>query len=225
MKTLLAALALVAASSASAYADPVTLTFTGLKNLEPIENFYNGGAGGFGSTGGANYGISFLSNSLAIVSEDNGGTGNFNMVPPPATDTVAFFLSGVGDTMNSAKGFTTGFSFYYSAPYHTGAVQVFSGLNGTGNLLATDNLALTKSFCNGSPYDYSCWVNSGVSFAGMAESVVFSGTANYVGFADITTGASEVPPPSTVTPEPSTLVLGGSGLLGMAGAIRRRFKS
>jgi hypothetical protein len=213
--------ALVLGGVSAAYAAPITLTFTGLQNLEPIENYYNGGAGGFGSTGGPNYGISFTSNSLALISNEDGGTGDLSRVPAPGNDTAAFFLSGVGDTMNVAGGFTTGFSFYYAAPYYTGTVDVYSGLNGTGTLLASDTLGLTSANCD--PLEnYSCWVNSGVSFAGTAESAAFSGTANYVAFADITTGADAVPSPSTVTPEPSTLVLLGSGLLGIVGAARRR---
>ena len=219
--TLLAPTTFLALMPAVASANTVTLTFTGLQNVEAIDNYYNGGSGGSGSTGGPNYGVSFTPDSLAIISADvTGGTGNFDNVPPPATNTIAFFLTGSGDTMNVAAGFNTGFSFYYAAPYYTGTVDVYSGLNGTGTLLSADVLAETGAFCNGSSHDYSCWVESGVSFAGSAESVVFSGVANQIGFADITLGASAVPP--TITPEPNSLMLLGTGVLGMASVLRRR---
>lgn len=201
----------------SARANVVTLTFTGLHDKEPIDNYYNGGLGGLGSGPGTNYGIVFTSNSLAIISVLNGGTGNFSDVPPPATDTIAFFLNGVGDTMDVAAGFTTGFSFFYSAAAGSpGAVDVYSGPNGTGTNLAHLALAPNSSFCGVEPY--SCWSEVGVSFAGSAESVVFSGAADFIGFADITLGSSHV----TTSPEPGTLLMLGSGVLGLAGAVRRK---
>jgi hypothetical protein len=63
-------------------------------------------------------------------------------------------------------------------------------------------------------------VNTGGSFIGTAESVDFSGTANQIGFANVTIGAASVP--TGATPEPGSLVLMGSGLLGLAGAVRRK---
>ena len=135
--------------------------------------------------------------------------------------TIIYFLSGAGDVMDVPAGFDTGFSFYYSAVVYPGTVEVFSGLDGTGSLLASLDLAVTPS--GGAPectYGAYCpWVPIGVSFSGTAESVVFSGSANYIGFDNITLG-SNVPVPGV--PEPATLTLFGSGLLGLAKLARRR---
>jgi hypothetical protein len=209
--------ALLAMGAASALAAPITLTFTGLKDNENILNFYNGGTGSDGSSG-TNYGISFGPDALAIISDQDGGTGNTSSIPPPATTTVAYFLTGAGDIMNVAAGFKTGFSFYYAAAFDPGSVEVFSGLNGTGTLLETLTLPVNGSLCDGKT-DFSCWTNTGVAFSGTAESVDFTGTANQIAFADITLGASSVP---TTTPEPSSILLLGSGLVGIAGLVRRK---
>ena len=48
-------------------------------------------------------------------------------------------------------------------------------------------------------------------------SVNFSATANHIGFDDVTLGSS------TPVPEPGTLVKFGSGALGLAGLLRRKF--
>ena len=76
-KSIFTLAALVCISAVAAHiTTSITLTFTGLQNVEPINNFYNGGTGGFGSTGSTNYGIAFSSDSLAVISRDDGGTGN-----------------------------------------------------------------------------------------------------------------------------------------------------
>ena len=218
MKKLALLFTLAVLIAGTAFGGVITLTFEGLQNLEPIDNYYNGGLGGFGSGPGPNFGITFTSDSLAIISGANGGTGNFS--GSPTMPTVAFFLTGAGDTMNVAAGFMTGFSFYYSAINHVGFVSVYDGLGGTGNLLATLNLPITPS--GGSPectYGAYCpWVPVGVAFSGTAQSVVFGGSANYIGFDNITLGAS-IPTPGV--PEPSTLALlaGGLGALAL-----RRFR-
>jgi hypothetical protein len=202
-----AALALSSVAVERASANTVVLTFEGLADESPIGNFYNGGAGG-------NYGITFGSDSLAIISLAGGGSGNFSN--NPSGDTVAFFLSGPGDVMDVAAGFDTGFSFYYADQVgYTGSVTVWSGLDGTGTQLASLSLPST-------PDPYTVWVPIGVSFGGTAQSVVFSGSANYIAFDNITLGSS-VP----VVPEPAAwaMMILGMGMVGAGLRNRRRFSA
>jgi hypothetical protein len=184
-----------------------TLDFTGLQNQEQVLNYYNGGLGGNGSGPGPNYGVVFGTDSLALISSTVGGGGNFQNAP---SNSIVFFLGGPGDVMDVAGGFNTGFSFYYSAS-GTGSVNVYSGLDGTGSLLATLNLP--NSAGNGAPgctYYYCDWQPVGVSFAGTAESAVFSGSANNIGFTDITLGSAT---PGAPGPLP------GAGFVGLAALV------
>lgn len=211
------ALAVVLCVTTATFASPIVLTFEGLKDDEPVLNYYDGGFGGFGSGPGPNYGITFGANSLALIDSDAGGTGNFGGEPSPST--VVFFLSGPGVVMNVPAGFTTGFSFFYSAPYSTGVVEIYDGLDVTGNLLASFRLPLTPA--NGAPDptgQYSPFVPFGVSFSGVAKSVNFSGVANRIGFDNITLGSQT---PGGVIPEPTTIVLFAGGLGAVLGARRR----
>lgn len=213
----------------AALAGVTVLTFDQLGTIpsavgeEPILNFYNGGYAGNGTAScgftvcgpGPNYGVTFESNALVLSSEDVGGGGNFTN--EPSSPNILFFLAGTGDVMNVASGITTGFSFDYSgnSAEGNGVVDIYSGLDGTGTLLASFvvNTSLTP-LCGSGP-SYCVWEPDGVSFSGTAESVVFGGSANFIGWDNITLGSS-----SPGTPEPATLLLLGSGLACIAAKLR-----
>ena len=166
----------------------IVLDFEGLGNVDNINNFYNGGTSSQGYSG-TNYGVEF-GVALAVIDADAGGSGNFANEPSPST--VMFFLDANQVFMNVAAGFTTGFSFYYSSNTSNGSVSVYDGLNGTGNLLGTLNLALNYDInCIGDPNGTYCnWDPIAIPFEGTAKSVVFSGVANRIAFDDVTFGST-----------------------------------
>lgn len=218
-KTLATLAVLVALGSYSASAITV-LDFEGLKNLEPVANYYNGGYGGSGSGPGPAYGVTFSGSTLAIIDSDAGGSGNFGNEPSPST--VMFFLDTTpgAAVMNYAAGFDTGFSFYYSSINYSGSVSVWSGLNATGTLLATIPLPKTPMDGGDPNGDFSPFVPVGVAFAGVAKSIDFGGTANQIGYDNITFGSET---PQGVPDSGASALLLGVGLLGLGG-LRRMTK-
>lgn len=205
------------------HAAPIVLDFEGLDNLEAVDGFYNGGTSGNGNSG-PNVGVGFSANTLAIVDEDAGGSGNFGGEPSP--DTVLFFLEGEASIMNVAAGFDTGFSFFYSAVNNPGSVSVYDEIDGTGNILASLVIPVTTSDGGDPTGNFSPFFDIGVGFSGTALSVAFSGVANQIGFDNITFGSVTAGGGNPVAvPEPSTLGLLGLSLLGLAYTRRRNDNS
>ena len=197
-----------ALSTGQAQAAAIVLDFEGVGNLNPVGNFYD--------TAPQDFDITFSPNALGLVDADAGGTGNIGGEPSPST--ALFFLDGAAAIMNASNGFTDGFSFFYSAINNPGFINVYDGLNGTGNILATLNLPTTPF--NGAPDptgNFSPFVPIGVAFSGIAKSVDFGGTVNQIAFDNITIGSSEpVPEPLTIL---GTLAAGSIGA-----AMRRKHK-
>ena len=216
-----------AAISIPASAVVIDLTFKNIdvyphSNSLQILDYYNGGTSSAGTTG-PNYGVSFPTNALNIClnnltticsNTSRGGQGD-----PNSQLGALFFLSGTNTFVNVAAGFTTGFSFNYTAINVGGTVNVWSGLNGTGSLLASLTLPTTASGpCNGYGAGFCPFYPVGVSFAGTAMSIDFGGVANQIVFDDVTFGSA-----TPGVPEPGTLVMFGSGIVGLAGLLRRKF--
>ena len=193
----LAAVSLVATSAANATI--ITLDFEGIGNQVAIGNYYNGGLG-------VNYGVEFVGNALGIIAAEAGGTGNFTNAP--SMPGIMFWLDGPATIMNVSAGFTDGFATYYTSINQPGSISIYDDLNGTGNLLATLNLAaLGSQGTTGAAYD--TWALIGTTFKGTGKSVVFGGSANYIGYDNVTFG-SNIPAP------------GALALLAVAGCSARR---
>jgi hypothetical protein len=195
-------------SVGTAHAATIVLDFEGIGDLNPVGNFYD--------TAPQDFNITFSPNALALIDQDAGGSGNFGGEPSPST--TLFFLTGPAATMNVLDGFTTGFSFFYSAINQPGFINVYDGLNATGNILATLQLPLTPF--NGAPDptgSFSPLVPIGVAFAGTALSIDFGGTVNQIVFDNITLGSSTPVGPTTAVPEPTTIL----GSLAVAGVVTK----
>ena len=198
----------------AASAAPITLTFEGLRDNEAINGFYNGGTGSLGSSG-TNHSVQFNSNSLAVIDSDAGGSGNIGNEPTPST--VLFFLTGSA-ILNYAPGFDTGFSFYYTTVSFAGTVSVYDGLNASGNLLGSINLAALGAGPGDPTGAFSNWAIGSLGFAGTAMSIDFGGTVNQVAYDNVTFGSTN---PNGV-PEPASMALVGVALAGLCLVRRRR---
>lgn len=201
---------------------PVTLDFEGLLDQEPIANYYNGGAGGNGSSFGTSYGISFSANALALIDSDSGGSGDFG--GEPSSSTILFFASGSSAYLNVNSGFSRNVSFHYSAINSPGFVEIYDGASGSGRLLKEVELPITP--VNGAPDPtgaYSPFNLITIEFGGAGRSVVFSGAADRIAIDDLTLviGAPQGEAVLVPASSPFLLMFLGLAIVGLTGLVNK----
>jgi hypothetical protein len=198
----LAVLALFAAAPAFAGATSFVVDFE--KNWDyangGVAGFYNGGVADDGAAG-VNLGVEFV--GVSGLSND----ANFTYYSgAPSAQGTAYAYDAAASYMNVAAGVDSAVSLFYASYVDVvGAVKVYSGLNGSGDLLGSFNLNANSSAA------YDNWTQVTLSFSGTAKSFDLSGSVGSVGFDNI----SAVPEASSAL----MMLVGGAALLGLA---RRR---
>lgn len=160
-----------------------TVSFSGLQDLEFVDNYYNGGMGSKGSGPGKNFQLVFTTNAQAIISAAKGGSGNF--INNPGGSPVLFFGTGANTTINATAGVDTAIWFSYSA-LQPGTATLYDGPNGTGNILASATLTPNNVGCN--TYKMCVWSPVGFPLSATVASIRFTGTANFLGIGAIHVG-------------------------------------
>jgi hypothetical protein len=207
MKHHIALLAGLASMSLVQAAVPTLINFETPTSFASVLEHYNGGTDG-AAVAGTNLGASFTADALGLMNDAAGPY--FSNAPSPLGVMAPV---GANSTLNVAGGFTSFISFWYSSSaFVLQGVNVYSGLNGTGSLLASFNLVNNAQVngCTSSPYCLFDQVTS--TFSGVGKSVTFGNAANVAAFDNINI---------SVVPETTTTLMMSLGLAGLWLARRR----
>lgn len=136
-------------------------------------------------------GVNFSTNALAIVSVQQGGSGNFidPLTNPGQLAQAITYDQGQSIIIDVIDGFDDKFSFRYASPFVNHQVTIYDGINGTGNILASVQLPQTAD-SNLTPGAYILENNpaSNLFFEGTAKSVVLGSQSNKLLINNITFG-------------------------------------
>jgi hypothetical protein len=173
------------------------MTFQGLKQFEQVASYYNGGVGSMGSGPGPAFGVTYTPNASVL-------TNGTSYAGEPSAPEVMLLLNSnapggqpISATMDVPSGFISSLVLFYGSIGATQSVQVFSGLDGTGMMLASMALAQTSMTTTA--------IFTGpitIPFSGVAQSAVFNGGNNQVVFDNIQINT---------VPEPQSLALLADG--------------
>lgn len=197
----LAALALLAAIGTSASAASFSIDFEKTWAYgSDVNGYYSGGTADDGSSG-ANLGVSFT--GVSGLSNDDPLFPFYSGAPTMQGVAYAHTFAPTDTAfMNVDAGVVGGLAFSYASPTAAvGAVKAYSGLNGTGALLGSLDLAANTTG------GYDNWTAVTFSFAGTAKSFDLTGSANAVALDNI----SAVPEPTSAL----LMLAGGVALLGL----------
>lgn len=224
--TVAALAALLLGGSASAY---TVVGFEGINPAYPsasytqILGFYGGGVSSAG-TSGANFGMSFSANGVAVclnsLSVTCSNASNAGLVPTSAKGALGRASNGVA-VLDLSAAYTGAIGFRYALGSGDVAfIKAYDGVGGSGTQLA--NLTLTPNAFGCPAYSATLcpFGPGGLGFLTGVRSLVFEGAAGKVVWDDLTFGAGNdpLPPPALPVPEPATwlAMLAGFGLVGAA---------
>ena len=209
MKSAIAAVsaALLVAMPAVASASAFSIDFENDWNANNVfapdlRDYYNGGTADNG-TSGPNLGVQFV--NVSGLSNQSPDFTYYANAPSPLGTAFAHDSA----FLNVAAGVSNALAFRYASPNDVvGAVRAFSGLNGTGTLLGTIDLA--TNFIDGT---YDNWSLATLRFGGVARSFDFTASADAAGvlFDNVAT-----------VPEPGIGLMLAIGGVAAVGARRRR---
>jgi len=136
-------------------------------------------------------GFDLSANALAIISAQQGGSGNFidPLINPGQVARGITYDEGQSIIINVANGFDQKFSFRYASPFADHQVTIYDGVNGRGNVLASVQLPRTTD-SNLTPGTYILESNpsSNLFFQGLGQSVIIGNQPNKLVLGDITFG-------------------------------------
>lgn len=212
-RTLLALAALAAAAPSFANS-PLTIDFEAATSFASVLDTY------------AAFGASFSASALALSNDAAGpyfsnvptpGTANplagtVMFVDPAAANAVLNIAGGNG--ASPVTGFVGAVSLDYASTVDAfSVVQIFAGLNGSGQRLGKISLGENQLDSNCSSSTFCNWQNITLTFKGTAQSMVFSSNSGNIAFDNIRI---------TAVPEPETYAMLLAGLCAVGFMARRR---